>query len=570
MLSLRLRPPGHFARFGFALLLICLALYLGYSKAFGHEGHDHGDEKKTEQVSATYPRINTTSNLYQIVAIAKGGQLFVYVDDPATNEPVVGAKLEVTVGEAEPSDATEARVGEYVVTMPPRKAPGSVEVVFAINASKGDDLLVDSFTPAPAAIAAAPQAAGAGERFRGLFPQSLNRTTSFTVAAVAVLVLLLTYLLRGRVRGLAKAAALALIVTGVGVVALLAAPRDPAPQLAQQALSDSPRRLPDGTAFAAKPTQRLLDVRTVAAEEQTVRPALSLIGRVIGDPNRTGIVQSVYGGRVVATEGRIPRIGQRVAKDDVLIEIEPNLPIADRTTILEKIGEIEQLIAVAESRIRRMKPLADRGAVPAGQVNDLETELEGLRARREVVRNSRAGREVLRAPIDGIITSAKITPGQVIQPQDVLVQIVDLKSLWVEALAYGDINLNSAVEASAAAANGQAFPLEFVGSSRALRQHASVVHFAISEPPADLNIGQPVSVLVRSGPPTQGLVLPRDAVVRNANGEQVVWLHVAAERFEPRSVRTLQLDAQRLLVAAGLNQGDKVVVRGADLINQIR
>jgi membrane fusion protein, heavy metal efflux system len=45
-------------------------------------------------------------------------------------------------------------------------------------------------------------------------------------------------------------------------------------------MSDAPRRLPDGTAFVAKPTQRLLEVRTAAAERETVRPAVNLIGPV--------------------------------------------------------------------------------------------------------------------------------------------------------------------------------------------------------------------------------------------------------------------------------------------------
>jgi cobalt-zinc-cadmium efflux system membrane fusion protein len=152
----------------------------------------------------------------------------------------------------------------------------------------------------------------------------------------------------------------------------------------------------------------------------------------------------------------------------------------------------------------------------------------------------------------------------------VLLQIADPKSLWIEALAYGDVDLNSAVEATATANNGQAFPLEFVGLSRTLRQHASVVQFSIAEPPDGLNIGQPVSVLVRSGNSKQGLILPREAVVRSTNGEQIVWLQVAAERFEPRPVRTQPLDAGRLIIAAGLDAGGRVVVGGADLINQVR
>lgn len=144
-----------------------------------------------------------------------------------------------------------------------------------------------------------------------------------------------------------------------------------------QVQSDAPRRLPDGTAFAAKPTQRLLDIRTATVEPQTARPAFSLIGRIIGDPNRSSIVQSIYGGRIVPSEGALPRIGQKVTKGKTLLRIEPYLPVADRTTISEKMGEIEQLIAVAETRINRLRPLAKRGATPMGQLNDLESELAG-------------------------------------------------------------------------------------------------------------------------------------------------------------------------------------------------
>jgi multidrug resistance efflux pump len=68
-----------------------------------------------------------------------------------------------------------------------------------------------------------------------------------------------------------------------------------------------------------------------------------------------------------------------VRKGDILAKIDPYLPLADRTTILEKTGEIEQLIAVADARVRRLRPLAERGAVPSSQVSDAETELEGLR-----------------------------------------------------------------------------------------------------------------------------------------------------------------------------------------------
>jgi cobalt-zinc-cadmium efflux system membrane fusion protein len=157
-----------------------------------------------------------------------------------------------------------------------------------------------------------------------------------------------------------------------------------------------------------------------------------------------------------------------------------------------------------------------------------------------------------------------------VQPQDMLFQVVDPKAFWVEALVYGTVDATSLAEAAAVGTSGQTMPLAFRGFSRALQHQASIVHFAISEPPPDLSLGQPVTVVAKSGAPITGIVVPRDAVVRSGNGEAIVWLHIEAERFEPRPVRTQPFDATRGVVAAGVTEGERVVTRGADLINQIR
>lgn len=556
-------PRGQFARLG-AIGFGCLAvLLLSLSISFGHEGHDHGDEKKSAVVSSAFTRVTARSDLYEVVGILKNGELSIFIDDAVSNEPITDAKLQVTIGDTAAVEAKRTPSG-YAVALSDPSRTGSVEVIFSINGRKGDDLLVDSFM-LPRPIEPTLQ-----QDHKWL---SAGRIAALLVFAGAILGLLFGHLKR---RGHRNASYVAGLASGACVLLAAVAfggwrnsgspPGAPLPQVQ----NDAPRRLPDGIAFAAKPTQRLLDVRTAIAEAQTVKPALSLIGRVISNPNRSSIVQSLYGGRVVLTEGVLPRIGQKVTKGEALVRIEPYLPIADRTTISEKMGEIEQLIAVAETKINRLRPLTERGAAPMGQLNDLESELTGLRARRETMRNSRSDYELLRASTDGIITVAKAVPGQVVQPQDILFEIAYPQGLWVEALAYDGIDLAEPLRATAAGSDGTAFSLSYLGTSRTLRQHASVVHFAISEPPSDLRIGQPVTVLVQGGAAKEGLIFPRDAVVKSSNGESVVWVHVAPERFEPRPVRIEPLDARRVIVAAGLNASDRVVVRGADLINQIR
>ena len=68
----------------------------------------------------------------------------------------------------------------------------------------------------------------------------------------------------------------------------------------------------------------------------------------------------------------------------------------------------------------------------------------------------------------------------------------------------------------------------------------------------------------------QGIALPRSAVVRSANGQDLIYEHVSAERFQPRPVRIEPLDGERVLVAAGIATGKRIVVQGAELLDQVR
>jgi cobalt-zinc-cadmium efflux system membrane fusion protein len=572
MFPFRFCPLGLFGRMHTTAALLCVAVVMLSSfVASAHEGHSHDDDSARAALAAsTYPRTTAQSDLYEIVAVAKDKRLTIYLDRFATNDPVTDARLKVAIGDREPVDATVTESGSFVVPLTALPDSRSVEVIFTVEAQAGDDLLVGSLSmiPAPGSSVAT-----STTRWIASLPLPVRNPAALALVAFGLGILFGRFQLNRRVVPAAATGA-AIVVVLIVMVAVIISDADVAagkttPVSSQTAMSDAPRRLADGTAFVAKPTQRLLEVRTAPIAQEDVSPAVNLIGRVIGDPNRNSVVQSIHGGRIIPLESGLPRIGQQVRKGDILAQVDPYLPLADRTTILEKTGEIEQLIAVAEARVRRLRPLAERGAVPLSQVTDAETELEGLRARREVIRNTRTEPELLRAPTDGVIAAAKVVPGQVVQAQDILFQIVDPKGYWVEALVYGQVDPKSLSDATARAA-GQSMPLAFRGFSPALQQHASIVHFAITEPPVGLSVGQPVTVVAKSGAPKSGFVVPRDSVVRSSNGEAVVWLHIEPERFEARPVRTEPVDGTRLIVAGGLAENERVVVRAADLINQIR
>jgi hypothetical protein len=73
-----------------------------------------------------------------------------------------------------------------------------------------------------------------------------------------------------------------------------------------------------------------------------------------------------------------------------------------------------------------------------------------------------------------------------------------------------------------------------------------------------------------SGNPVTGIVMPRAALAQAPNGQTVVFEHKEPETFIPRAVRTEALDSQRVLVVSGLKDGDKIVIRNAPLVNQVR
>ena len=58
--------------------------------------------------------------------------------------------------------------------------------------------------------------------------------------------------------------------------------------------------------------------------------------------------------------------------------------------------------------------------------------------------------------------------------------------------------------------------------------------------------------------------------MRNAANEPVVWIKTGAERYTPQPVELRALDATTVVVTKGLAADNRVVVRGAALINQVR
>jgi len=518
-----------------------LALTFQPARVSAHGGEDHGGAKPAADPSIG-PRVEAQSDLFEIVGVptaASSGQLTLHVSDFATNRPVAGATIEVTRGDE--TVVAAPRNGLYEIAAPWVLTPGHYDLTFSVTAGTQSDLLVGSLAIPEAAAAAAPHES-IWDHLRPMLPRTLELPGWAPLGGFAAMAGLAALALfsRGALRGLAAAlAGLAGLATAAsaGLVMTNGASRGAAARSAIAAplgRPESPRRADDGAVVMPKPTQRLLDVQTLLAEAaETTQKTIRLIGHVIPDPNKSGLVQATLAGRVEPPETGFPAIGASVTAGTVLGYLVPSVQVVDRSDIAQTAGDLDRQITLAEAKLSRLERI--KNVVAAAQIGDARLELDGLRERRAAIRPVLGEREALRAPVDGLVAEANAVSGQVVEAQTVLFQIVDPAYLWVEALAFDPAAAtsieNGSQEASAATPDGRTAALAFAGRGLALRQQAVPLRFKVETSSKPLNVGDSVTVLARVDEAMAATPLPRSSVVRSGAGQSIVWVHAAPERF---------------------------------------
>jgi hypothetical protein len=311
----------------------------------------------------------------------------------------------------------------------------------------------------------------------------------------------------------------------------------------------------------------------VLAPESEAAATVEMPGRVVMDPNASGRVQAVHGGRVEPGPRGLPVAGQTVKRGDVLAYVRHHAEPYALGTQQAQLAELRAQRQLAEQRVQRLEGL--EGTVPRKEIEAARTEATSLAERERSIGGSLVAREALTAPVGGVIARADLVVGQVIESRDVLFEVVDPARMLVEATT-ADPTLATRV----AGASLQGVPevtLRLLGVSRSLRDGVLPLTFAVSPtkpgaalPPLPLAIGQPVTVIARSKERIKGVVLPAQAVVRNPSNEPIVWIKSGAERFIPQPVQFRPLDANTVVITQGLSADNRVVVQGAPLIAQIR
>jgi RND family efflux transporter MFP subunit len=555
------------SRLASALVAGALIAGLAAGIAQAHEGHDHGAEQKPPAASPTggAARGEAASDNFELVAVAQGDELIIYLDRFATNAPATDAAIEVETPDG-PAKAEGKDDGTYRLPARWLARGGPIDLVFTVATGNAVDIL-------PITINVPPPGADAhqGNGAQGLAGLVRTMLTPGAVGTLfAGMLLGIVAMALGRRRG-----GVAMLLIGATLLIVSGAPafahegHDHAEQPAAPPLTgDRAARLADGTIFIPKAVQRIFGLRTEMTETRTFKQAIELPGRIIPDPNASGFVQAAVGGRLTPPPGGFPQLGAQVKQGDVLAHVTQPMQSIDVSDMRQRQGELDQQISIVERRLKRQETLAPSGAVAQVQVDETRLELQGLRERRAALDTIRREPEELVAPVAGVIAEGRPIAGQIVQSNAVIFQIVDPAKLWIEALSFQA--LRDVKVASARTAAGNALAIAFKGSGFADRSQSIPVHFSVEQGADGVRAGEFVTVFAQTGNGKEGIALPRSAVIRATNGQDFIYEHVSAERFVSRPVRTEPLDGERVLIAAGVDAGKRIVVQGAELVGHVR
>lgn len=544
--------------------LLAALLLTGALGAAGHEGHD--DKKGAPPAAAGHlaPRAESSTAEFSLLATIEGTRLVVYLDRFATNEPVARATLEIEQA-GQPRRLAEISPGTYALDAPWLALPGRHALVFTVEAAGSADLL-DLQLEIPAVAAAPPVAA----------PLPWRAALAGFAALVAMAVL-------WRLARRRRVAAIPLVVAFVFALAAPPAPAHqgedhgakaaaapaaamtaPAPG-ATPVSAAAPARLDDGSVFVSKPSQRQLGIRTQRAEPAAQARSIELAGRVVPDPNAGGRVQASQSGRIEPGPKGLPLPGRAVARGEILAWLRPAVSSLDRAGREAALAEMAGRKRLAEQQLERYRQL--EGSIPQRRVDEVRLEIEALGKGEAALASGIERREALVAPVAGIVSASHAVAGQVVEARDVLFEIVDPRRLMVEALAYDPALARNASRASAPLGD-TTLALEFAGAGLQLREQAVPLLFRIRPPVPALGVGQTLKVHVTTREQVEAVRVPRSAL--SGGAEPTLWIHVSAERFMSRKVRTLPLDGTHVAVVSGLARGERYVVEGASVLGQVR
>ena len=327
---------------------------------------------------------------------------------------------------------------------------------------------------------------------------------------------------------------------------------------------------------------RIAGIATAAVEERAEGAPIQATATIEPAADRQARIGSRISGRIMALQAKVGdrvRAGQKLAIVDspelgraradyvsALAAANVARETAEREkTLFEKNISAER--EWREAQAQAIKAGADKEAAEnrLHALGVTDAELPGMKADRHL-----GSTMAITTPIEGLVVDAAGTLGQLVEPQDVLFVVMDLRRVWLQVDVYEQdlpqVRPGQKASVRLKGAPGDDFSglVENVGAIVDPKSRTVKVRVVLDNPRGVLRPGMFATVTIEgtSGEKRRGLYVPTAAVQR-LGGEHVVFVARSESSFEPRRVDVARNGAEWTEIARGLEEGERIVTKGS-------
>jgi cobalt-zinc-cadmium efflux system membrane fusion protein len=265
-------------------------------------------------------------------------------------------------------------------------------------------------------------------------------------------------------------------------------------------------------------------------------------------------------------------VGDRVRRGELLVRFQIPTLEADAATKRSDLARAEAQLETARKNLARLSALLQRGIASRKEVEDAQRDVAQGEATVTEARSTTAaagqlaGREVVRAPFDGVVVGRTHQTGDLVSPgaPEPILRVIDPSRLQVEAaVPAGD--LGKVATGSPARVRGASFPDE---AARVVARPPSVdpatgtalVRLAF-DAPTRRPVGLAVETEIYGEERPAAILVPAEALVQEGTATYVFVVD-AQKKAHRRPVQVGVTAGGKAEILSGVAAGEPVVVRG--------
>jgi RND family efflux transporter MFP subunit len=305
----------------------------------------------------------------------------------------------------------------------------------------------------------------------------------------------------------------------------------------------------------------------------TLRQTIAVVGTL--EPKWQAEVKAEYSG--VVAEVLVPE-WTRVKKGDVLLRFDAREAGAVAASARASFLQAEVAATRAAREHERTRKLKEASLATEQQVDEARTAADAAeatvgaaRAQKDVA-ETRLAKTVLRAPLDGVVASRSVNPGDFVQnmgSDNTMFRIVDNRLLdlavAVPSSRLSEVRVGQPLTFASDAVPDRTFEgrVRFVNPAADVASRTVKVFVEVPNAAGTLRSGLFVKGEIVTGERANVLTAPRAAILSwDLAQKQAVLYALEGETARKRTVTTGATSGDEVEIVSGLAKGDRVVTRG--------